>query len=41
VREGLHLINIAYDIDVEETKKWLSKELKVNKSNIIKGKITI
>ena len=41
VREGLHLINIAYDIDVEETKKWLSKELKVNKSNILRGKITI
>ncbi|MFB0543856.1 MAG: hypothetical protein ACETVR_03645 [Candidatus Bathyarchaeia archaeon] len=39
--EGGHLIKVAYDVDVEEAKTWLSKELKVNKRSIIQGKITI
>lgn len=39
--EGGHLIKVAYDVDVEEAKKWLSKELKVNKKSILQGKIVI
>jgi len=39
--DGEHLININYYVDIEEAKKWLSKELKVNIKNIIQGKISI
>ena len=41
LQEGVHLLNLVYDIGVEETKRWLSKELKVDKESIIRGKITI
>jgi hypothetical protein len=41
IQEGVHLINIAYDVNIEEAKRWLSKELKVDKESIIRGRITI
>ena len=41
VQEGVHLINIAYDVNIEEAKRWLSKELKVDKENIVRGKMAI
>ena len=41
VQEGVYLINIAFDVDVESAKYWLSRELKVDKGNIVQGKITV
>ncbi len=39
--DGVAVYKIIYDIDVEETKNWLQKQLKVKKENIIQGKIQI
>jgi len=39
--DGVAVYKIIYDIDAEETKSWLVKQLKTEKKNIIRGKIQI
>lgn len=39
--DGVAVYKIIYDIDVEETKNWLAKQLETKKGNIIQGKIQI
>ena len=41
LQEGTHLLIITYDVDAEEARQWLSKELNVDKKKIVQGKITI
>lgn len=39
--DGVSVYKIIYDIDAEEAKSWLTKQLKTEKKNIIRGKIKI
>jgi hypothetical protein len=39
--DAVAVYKILYDIDVEEAKSWLAKQLKTDKKNIIRGKIQI
>ena len=39
--DGVSVYKIIYDIDAEEAKSWLAKQLKTEKKNIIRGKIQI
>jgi len=39
--DGVAVYKIIYDIDAEEAKAWLAKQLKAEKGSIIRGKIQI
>ena len=38
--DGEYVFKLAYDVDSDQAKHWLSKELEVPEENIVEGKIT-